>query len=541
MSGYASMVPIPSAIDFAATPVEIVTGKISDQFLISDRQRRRQIARNWQAYYGQHPASLDQQYEPGRSTVPPNDNVVVNMCRVIVDTGTRYLWGDDWSADTDSARSTNISESASFDIDALTVPEPENVFLNAFMRQQLGDGSEGESVWSLMSLNAAVAGHGFVKLGAARPMPVTEPDGSAGMMSIPTLEVWDSGDTKVVTNPDDYKDVWEYRHTWVAAEDEHGNVQGMRQRVIKLAPHDPKSHWKIVMEKGAWTSEVETMDEADWTPVGKATHWPYSWSPVHACQNLPNANEYWGQPDLTQDVLFLQYALNRVASNIHKIIRLHGGPHFVGRGIGDGVTIDLAPETLTRLPDPEADISALVWQNDLPSSLVWYEKLKAAIHEVACIPEVATGNIQNIGQLQSALAIKILFAPLVKKIQDKRRTQGPCARLLCEHALELGGFSRRSVQIHWPELVPQDPVAEAQSLQFDSTQGVSSDTIMRKRGYDPRLERWKKRGEARSEAALNAELGQAAASAPDASQGAPTLNPPASPPGHGPVTGNHEL
>jgi hypothetical protein len=59
--------------------------------------------------------------------------------------------------------------------------------------------------------------------------------------------------------------------------------------------------------------------------------------------------------------------------------------------------------------------------------------------------------------------------------------------------LELGGFGPDSItEIHWPELLPSDPMAERQALQIDAALGVSTDTILTKLGYDADLEREKK-------------------------------------------------
>jgi hypothetical protein len=48
------------------------------------------------------------------------------------------------------------------------------------------------------------------------------------------------------------------------------------------------------------------------------------------------------------------------------------------------------------------------------------------------------------------------------------------------------------VVVHWPELVPSDPIAEREALLLDEQLGVSKDTILEKLGYDPELEREKR-------------------------------------------------
>jgi hypothetical protein len=59
--------------------------------------------------------------------------------------------------------------------------------------------------------------------------------------------------------------------------------------------------------------------------------------------------------------------------------------------------------------------------------------------------------------------------------------------------LDFGGFGdANQVVIHWPEILPSDPQAEAQMLQTHAAMGiVSKETIATKLGYDPALEQAK--------------------------------------------------
>lgn len=53
------------------------------------------------------------------------------------------------------------------------------------------------------------------------------------------------------------------------------------------------------------------------------------------------------------------------------------------------------------------------------------------------------------------------------------------------------GDDNRTV-LHWPELLPGDPRAEAETAILQQQLGVSADTLLERLGFDPELERQKR-------------------------------------------------
>jgi len=136
------------------------------------------------------------------------------------------------------------------------------------------------------------------------------------------------------------------------------------------------------------------------------------------------------------------------------------------------------------------------------------------LHEISQIPEVATGKTEGIGAL-SGVAMAILYQPLLEKTEDKRGTYGEMLIELNRRLLALGGFGEENrTVLHWPELLPSDPLQERQTLMLDQQLGASQDTLLTKAGYDPDLERQKR--EVRSK-----ELGEKLLT--DFEQGAPNV------------------
>jgi hypothetical protein len=232
---------------------------------------------------------------------------------------------------------------------------------------------------------------------------------------------------------------------------------------------------------------------SSWETVAE-TPWRFSWAPIVAVQNLPEPNSYWGRPDLTSDVLETQLAINRVMSNAARVQRIHGHPKVVAKGVGEG-DLDVGPDEAIVLPDTDSEISLLEPSATVTDHIELFKTVKSALHEISRVPEITAGRLDNIGQL-SGLALKILYGPLVRKTEVKRRLYGDMVRRTSAYMLELGGYGPGSdINIQWPEIIPSDPMMEATAAEALQRAGVSQATALSGLGYDPETEAERRAGE----------------------------------------------
>ena len=290
----------------------------------------------------------------------------------------------------------------------------------------------------------------------------------------PRIKVIDPSMFCAYWDPDDYDDVYGFKLEWTTIHRVTGKPTKRRQLIYQDSPDS----WTIV--------DQEAQEGAQhWTDISVET-WPYQWPPIGFCQNLPSPNDFWGRPDLNANTIRLAYAVNAILSNTSKIVRLHAHPKLVGIGFR-ATDIDVSPDEMVMLPNPEAHIDTIEMQSDLASSIILYDKLREAYHETTRIPEVATGKLQNTGQL-SGVAMAILYGPIVQKTEQKRLLYGPMVEEMLRRVLIILGHDEDAAETTWPEIVPTDPLAERQALQIDSGLGVSKSTILEKLGYDPAVE-----------------------------------------------------
>ncbi len=398
--------------------------------------RANRFKKAWDAYYGRFVKPL--KVKSGQ----PDDNILVNFIRVVVDKGVSFLFGQDVGFELSETEETAAEK-----------------WLDACWRA-----NRKQTLLQKLALNGAVCGHTFVKIVVGQ--------------SFPRLVVLDPATVTVRWDIDDIERVMSYRIQYPAVDPQTGKIIAVKQMIERNG-----QAWKI-------TDQVSRSEGLTWEIVGEVD-WSYEWPPIVDCQNLPAPNEYWGISDLEDDVLQLNHAINFVLSNLARIIRYHAHPKTWGRGFTAN-QLNIAVDETIVLPSSDAELKNLEMISDLSSSIAVYERLREALHEVTRVPEVATGKLDRVGTL-SGVALNILYQPLLEKTETKRRTYGDLLVELNRRLLALGGFGENNKTVlHWPELLPGDPKAEAETAVLHQQLGVSQDTLLEKLGYDPELEAQKR-------------------------------------------------
>lgn len=428
-------------------PEKSSAGNTGNIGLEEARNLKMEIA--WRAYYGELERPL--KVRGGQ----PDDNVYLNLCRLIVDKGVSFLFGTDITFDLPRGTEPKSSGTTANSTTSETTPEQDYI-------DKVWKTNRKGSFLQRLAINGGVCGHAFLRI-----LP------SSAMNIYPRLVLLDPSTVQVRWEQDDFEMVTQYAITWEAADS-----QG-----------EPVKHRQLIYRSGIlWeiADQVSLNDKSGW--LTKHTEiWPYVWAPVFACQNLPAPTEYWGIRDLESDVIQMQKNINLVLSNISRILRYHAHPKTWGRGF-DANSMRTSPDEITILP-MNGELANLEMTSDLASSIEFYRRIKEGFHEIARVPEIATSSIQaaGLGQI-SGVALQIMYQSLAEKTNTKRRLYGDMLESVCQALLELGGFAPQEVTIQWPHMLPHDNFQEAQTALLYEEIGVSKETLLERLGFDPEKE-----------------------------------------------------
>lgn len=413
----------------------VLEGHLIEQMAADEIARQERMREAWKAYFGEMPKPL--KVRQGE----PDDNVIVAKARVIVDTAVSFLIG--------SGPSFQVGDESE---------GPEDEYLAATLE------ANGEaSLWAKLAMNGALGGHPFARIVA--PAPPFKP--------YPRVIVLDPATVRVVTADDDIDTVYEYIITW-SQRTTDGRAVSRRQTITRQMD-------------GRWLIVDMEMDEgrlnARWVETGRQV-WGYPWPPIVDCQNLPVPNRYYGEADLTQDVVALIKSANFTLSNWARIIKWHANPKTYATGVNTTQPLDVAADRTIILPQG-ATLNTLQVTGDLAGTAEFHRRLEEAIYELTATPPIATGKVESVGQL-SGTALKVLYGPLMAKTEKKRRLYGAMLEEIARRILDLGGYGYdQDVTVSWPEVLPIDALQETQTLQLQLQMGVvSKKTASEKLGYD---------------------------------------------------------
>jgi hypothetical protein len=420
--------------------------------------RQKLFATYWKYYRGRHTRPL--KVRPNQ----PDDNVILNYAKRNVNKGVQFLFG----------------KSVDFEIDE-TSPEPTKE--EAYLDEVWGIDEEKQMLLQKIAYNGAITGTAVVRLYEADPNVQD---------SLPRIVNIDPSLLDVVTNPDDIDDIRGYHLIWKS------NDLWKRHRID-------------MQMDGTWyvTCEVTKPGSPKWEEVpDESAPWPYLFPPIVTAQNLPLPNEFWGMSDLED--ADINDAINFNASNTQRIIKHHAHPKTIGIGFNANDLQNAAVDDFWTIGDKEASVSNLEMHSDLASARDFLAMLKTAYSKVANVPDLDPAVV-NVGAL-SGFALRILYGDLLEATQVKRNTYGALLNGINQALLALGGlgeYGKVEIKNVWADPLPSSDLEQAQTLEIDRRNGLSKETYLKRRGYDPVKE---------------AELAGAEAEAQEAQMGAMMVN-----------------
>lgn len=362
----------------------------------------------------------------------PDDNVLVNLCRNLIDDSVSWLFGDP---------STGI---LTMRVDA------EGDEAGEMLNQAYLDAG-GFRFFKRLGMRGSIAGHFFIKLVNSEPPRPTALD--------PMI-------VALRTDPTDVDRVIAYKIEWRRAEiDPSTRRKEMfiyRQLVVRSS--DVEEAWLIGDFK------AKDRRKRQWVLV-EAGAWPYAWSPI---VDGPNIESGWGRYGLSdlEDVSGINDSINFLASNTMRILKFHAHPKTIGTGMDAEDLQETAIDSFWTVPDPDAKLNNLEMQSDLGSSMAFLDFLKTAFWGIGRGLDPATFK-DKIGSVTN-FALRVLAIRALHKTGDKRMTYGDALQTVNARLLEMMGRDERETLIEWPNALPEDPEQQLNELEREVGLGIAS-------------------------------------------------------------------
>jgi hypothetical protein len=424
------------------------------QYEITDADRKRQadIAYAWKAYEGELEPPLDPMDDQ------PDDNVVANYIEDKVEAAKDFLFGKEVEISVEDGVAEEVQ---------------------AFIDETWGEKESRIPLLQELYVNGALAGHTFLRI-------VPQPDGSFRLVAVDPYCVF------VKTMPQDCRTVLLYCIEYCTQEMSNGKAVNVyyREEIARIDPqqNDPDSSGVFTDKDTRWLIQHWTRegDRGEWMPAGDPLSWPHPFPPLFHCPNMVKPNSFWGKPDVTKSLIKLNEALNVTNSYTQKLGRVMTGTILYASGTGL-TELDYTPGHVTIMPTPDGKIEAVQLQADFAGLQNSSDRLQSRIDEQTGVPGIATGRASAMpGGNMSGIAIELLFMSMIKRNDTKKCLYGKLILDVTRALLILKGFSPDiKLTLNWQNPLPNDDSASFQAALLAKQIGVSDQTLLEERGYDP--------------------------------------------------------
>lgn len=421
----------------------------------------------------------------------PDDNVLVNLCRPLVDDSVSWLFGNPETGVLTMKAKEEAAEPAGEpgegeDLD--DEPAPEETAAQEQVRlalEKIYKRSGGFRFFKRMGSRGSIAGHFYVKLIAEAPGP--------------RLVVLDPLLCAVRTDPMDGDRAVAYKVEWRRVETEPNSRRKLtyiyRQLAVEVS--DDPSAWVVGDFK------AKDRRKREWQ-LTNAWAWPYAWSPIVDGPNVQPGWGYYGLSDL-EDVAGINDGVNFLVSNSMRILKHHGHPKTIGTGISETDLVASGIDNFWTVEEPTAKVYNLEMQSDLGAAMNLLDFLKTSFYSIGrgldpSVYKDQMGRITN-------FALRVLAIRAVHKMGDKRMSYGDALVELNRRALEMAGTPEAATLVQWPDPLPEDPKTLVERLEKEIGMEITSrQTAAEETGRSWSVERGRISAEKKESSTLGKEL-----------------------------------
>ena len=257
------------------------------------------------------------------------------------------------------------------------------------------------------------------------------------------------------------------------------------------------NHWGRLTSRQKETHNVEVVGANYWqryqnTELVAEGINPLGVVPVVHIQNMPLPQHYEGQSDV-EPLIPLQDELNTRLSDRASRITFQSFKMYLGKGIEGFEDRVIGPGRMWNTENPEASIEEFGGDSGSPSEEAHINHVRESLDKASGVASIAAGILKGrIGNLTSAVALKVTLMGVLAKTERKRRCYGKGIADICKLILlaldKTGVFpngpEEREVEIHWPSPLPENVMEKLQEAKLKQELGVPKEQLLKELGYE---------------------------------------------------------
>jgi len=219
---------------------------------------------------------------------------------------------------------------------------------------------------------------------------------------------------------------------------------------------------------------------------------PWGFLPVVHIQNMAQPYYYEGTSDV-EVLIPLQDELNTRLSDRANRITFQSFKMYLGKGIEGFEDRPVSPGRMWCTDNPDAEIEEFGGDSRTPSEDLHIAEIRQGMDKASGVTPLVAGVIGGkIGNLTSAVALRLTLMGMLSKTERKRFTYGEGLKEICRLVLAMldtaGIYSTdsadREVEIIFPSPLPENVMEKLKEAQIKKELGVPAEQVLRELGYE---------------------------------------------------------
>jgi hypothetical protein len=189
----------------------------------------------------------------------------------------------------------------------------------------------------------------------------------------------------------------------------------------------------------------------------------------------------------------IQDELNTRLSDRASRITMQSFKMYLGKGIEGFAGKPVSPGVMWHTDNPDAAIEEFGGDEDHPSESAHIEEMREAMDKISGMTPLVAGVIRTkLGNLTSAVALKLTMMGMLSKTERKRFTYGEGLKRIAGMVLEILDKANiykttsedRDVEIIFPDPLPENEMEKLNEAKAKKELGVPVERVLKELGYE---------------------------------------------------------
>ncbi len=166
---------------------------------------------------------------------------------------------------------------------------------------------------------------------------------------------------------------------------------------------------------------------------------------------------------------------------------------YLGKGIEGFEDRPISPGRMWYTDNPDASIEEFGGDAAVPSEDTHIAEIREAMDKTSGVTPIVAGVLKNkLGNLTSAVALKLTLMGMLSKTERKRFTYGEGLKKVCGMVLEILDKANiyktvaadREIEMIFPSPLPENMMEKLREAQVKRELGVPTEQVLRELGYE---------------------------------------------------------